>query len=209
MSVEIVWINHASFRLASEGCVVYIDPWKLPGEPHDADVVFVSHSHFDHCSPPDVARVSKDDTTVIAPGETVTELPAATAITPGKCITIGDVTIEPVAAYNIGKKFHPKDNGGCGAVITMGGKRIYYAGDTDLIDEMSGLGEPNAALLPVGGTYTLTAAEAAKACEVIGCKIAIPYHWGDIVGQASDAKTFAQQAPCAVTILQPGEKTTL
>ena len=209
MSVEIAWINHASFRLASESCVVYIDPWKLTDEPHDADVVFVSHSHYDHCSPPDVERVSKDDTTVIAPGETAAKFAAATAVAPGESITIGDVTIETVAAYNIGKKFHPKGNGWCGAVMTLGGKRIYYAGDTDLIPEMNGLGNLDAALLPVGGTYTLSAVEAAKACETIACKIAIPYHWGDIVGDASDAETFSKHATCAVTILPPGEKLTL
>lgn len=209
MSVEILWYHHASFRIAGAGCAVYIDPWKLPDDPHDADVVFVSHSHYDHCSPEDIAKVSRDDTTVIAPAETIEKLAAANAVAPGERLTIREVTLEAVAAYNIGKQFHPAGNHWCGAVLTLAGQRIYYAGDTDLIPEMSDLAEVDLALLPVGGTYTLTAAEAARACQAIGCKQAVPYHWGDIVGEASDAETFARQAPCEVTVLQPGQSLTL
>ena len=209
MSVEIKWIGHASFRIAAGEGVAYIDPWKLPDEPHDANVVFVSHSHYDHCSPPDVAKVSTAETSVIAPGETIEQLHAANAVEPGESVTIGGFTIEAVAAYNIGKKFHPKDNNWCGAVITAGGKRIYYAGDTDLIPEMSALADVDVALLPVGGKYTLDADEAADACKAIGCKAAIPYHWGDIVGSADDAETFAAKAGCQVHVLKPGESVTI
>ena len=209
MSVEIKWIGHASFRIAGAGNVVYIDPWKVPGQPHDADVVFVSHDHYDHCSPEDVAKVSKDDTAIVAPADTIRKLRAANAVTPGQDITIKDVTIEAVAAYNVGKAFHPKGNHWCGAVITLGGKRIYYAGDTDLIAEMSDLKDVDVALLPVGGTYTLDAAEAARACQAVGCKMAIPYHWGDIVGSVADAERFAAAAGCEVQVLQPGESMSL
>jgi len=210
MSVELQWIGHASFRIAAGGNVVYIDPWKLPDAPHDADVVIVSHAHYDHCSPDDIARVSKDDTAVIAPADTIAKLSAANAVTPGERMTIKDTTVEAVAAYNVGKTFHPRGNHWIGVVVTLGGKRIYYAGDTDLIDEMSSLPEVDAALLPVGGTYTLDAGEAAVAAERIGCKIAIPYHWGDIVGSDDDARAFAAAATCCeVRILQPGESVTL
>ena len=208
MAIEIKWIQHASFRIASDACVLYIDPWKLPDAPHDADVVFVSHSHYDHCSPADIAKVSKDDTAVIAPAETIAKLHAAQrekAAEPDELITVKDITVETVAAYNVNKTFHPKGNNWCGGVFTMGGKRVYYAGDTDLIPEMSGLAEIDVALLPVGGTYTLDAAEAVDACRAIGCGAAIPYHWGDIVGSADDAQAFADAAPCTVHLLQPGE----
>ncbi len=209
MSVEIKWIHHASFRIAAGDNVAYVDPWKLPDAPHDADVVFVSHSHYDHCSPPDVEKVSKDDTTVIAPAETIAKLHAANAVDPGEQVTVKGFTIEAVAAYNIGKNFHPKASQWCGAVITVEAKRIYYAGDTDLIPEMSDLRDVDVALLPVGGTYTLDAQEAAKACKAIGCRAAIGYHWGDIVGSACDAKKFAQAADCEVHALQPGESITI
>jgi len=205
MSVEIKWIHHASFRLSAGGCVLYIDPWKLPDAPHDADVVFVSHSHYDHFSVEDIQKVSKDDTAVFAPPDTIGQLHVANAVEPDERMTFKDVTIETVAAYNVNKAFHPKGNNWCGGVFTMGGKRIYYAGDTDIIPEMNGLADVDVALLPVGGTYTLDAAGAAHACEAIGCKAAIPYHWGDIVGSVSDANEFSRSAPCQVHLLKPGQ----
>jgi len=211
MAVEIKWLGHASFRIAGAGSVVYIDPWKVGPDisGHDADVVFVSHSHFDHCSAPDIKKVSKKDTTIVAPADAIAELHAANAVTPEEQVQLKDVTIEPVAAYNIGKSFHPKGNSWLGAVFTIDGKRIYYAGDTDLIPEMSDLKDVDVALLPVGGTYTLNAAEAAKACKAIGCKTAIPYHWGDIVGSAADAEKFAKAAACRTKLLQPGESVSI
>ena len=114
-----------------------------------------------------------------------------------------------MAAYNVGKAFHPKDNRWCGAVFTLAGKRIYYAGDTDLVPEMSELNDVDLALLPVGGTYTLDAGEAAAACKQIGCKAAVPYHWGDIVGSSQDAEKFAADAGCTVHVLRPGESLTI
>jgi len=209
MSVEITWIGHASFRIAGEGAVVYIDPWKVTGEPHDADLVVLSHSHYDHFSPEDVAKVSKDGTAVVAPHDTAGKLKAARAVAPGDRVTVGDVTVEAVAAYNIGKAFHPKANRWIGAVVCLDGKRIYYAGDTDLVPEMNDLKDVDLALLPVGGTYTLDAPQAARACEVIGCKAAVPYHWGDIVGSANDARTFVDSVSCDGRLLQPGESLTL
>ncbi len=209
MSVEIKWLGHASFRIAGEAGVVYIDPWKLEDEPHDADVVVVSHSHYDHCSPQDVDKVSTDGTTIIAPADTVGRLESAKAVSPGEAVTAAGITVQAVAAYNVAKAFHPKDNNWIGAVITIDGKRIYYAGDTDLIDEMSELGDVDLALLPVGGTYTLNGPEAAQACEVIGCKAAVPYHWGDIVGSAGDAEGFVDTIKCQGHVLQPGDSLTL
>jgi L-ascorbate metabolism protein UlaG (beta-lactamase superfamily) len=209
MSVEIQWIHHASFRIAGGGGVLYIDPWKLQNAPHDADAVFVSHSHYDHCSPADIEKVSKEDTTIVAPAETIPKLPAANPIEPGERISIGQITVEAVAAYNISKAFHPKPNRWCGAVFSIEGKRIYYAGDTDLIPEMSDLRNVDVALLPVGGTYTLDATSAADACKVIGCREAVPYHWGDIVGSLDDAQKFAETAASEVHLLQPGESVSI
>ena len=209
MSVKVTWIGHASFRIAGAESVVYIDPWKLPDAPHDADIVIVSHSHHDHLSPEDVQKVSKADTAIVGPADAIAKLQAVNAATPGDRLTLKDVTVEAVAAYNIGKAFHPKHNQWIGVVLTIDGKRIYYAGDTDLIPEMSDLSDVDLALLPVGGTYTLNADEAARACQAIGCAQAVPYHWGDIVGSASDAQKFARSASCKATILQPGQSLTL
>ncbi len=205
MSVTVTWINHASFRIAGAEAVLYIDPWKLTNDPHDGDVVFVSHSHPDHFSLPDIEKVSNDETCVIASKDIIVELASARAVVPAERISIKDVTIETVAAYNISKEFHPQGNQWCGAVFTIDSKRIYYAGDTDLIPEMSDLKDVDLALLPVGGTYTLDAEQAAQACEHIGCKMAVPYHWGDIVGSDEDADRFAEIATCQVRKLQPGQ----
>ena len=207
MAVEITWMGHASFRLAAQDGVVYIDPWKIPpGAPPDGNVVVVSHDHYDHCSPQDVARVAVDGATIVAPPDTAARFADATPAAAGETVTVGGITIEAVAAYNVGKKFHPRARGWIGVVVTLDDTRIYYAGDTDLIEEMSGLEAIEAALLPVGGTYTMTAAEAAQACERIGCKTAVPYHWGDIVGTAADAQAFAEAVSCCVVnVLQPGQ----
>lgn len=205
MSVEIKWINHASFRIATEDDVLYIDPWKLPDEPRDADLVFVSHDHFDHCSPEDIRKVARDDTTIIAPESALEKLHDARGVTPGENIYIKDIQVETVAAYNVSKSYHPRGNNWCGAVFTVEGKRVYYAGDTDLIPEMSDLTDVDVALLPIGGTYTLSASEAAEACGKIGCTAAIGYHWGDIVGDESALEQFVESAPCEVHVLKPGE----
>ena len=209
MPVQVKWINHASFRIQGKDATLYIDPWKISGSPHDADVIFVSHSHYDHLSPPDIKEISKDDTAIVAPADVIAQLHARNAIAPGESLTIKGVTIEAVAAYNIGKAFHPRGNAWCGAVFAIDGKRIYYAGDTDLIPEMSDLKDVDLAMLPIGGTYTLNANEAAKACKAIGPKAALPYHFGDIVGATSDGERFAGAAPCKVHLLKPGQTVNL
>jgi len=205
MPVEIQWLGHASFRIAGAEAVIYIDPWKLDNSPHDGDIVIVSHSHYDHFSPDDIEKVSKSDTAIIAPGDVVAKLHVANAATPGDRMTIKDVTAEAVAAYNIDKAFHPRTNNWLGVVLTIDSKRVYYAGDTDFIPEMGDLQDVDVALLPVGGTYTLDAEQAATACKAIGCKMAVPYHWGDIVGSSSDAEKFIDLVECEGRLLQPGE----
>ena len=209
MSTEITWLGHASFRLAGQVGVVYIDPWKLSGEPHDADVVFISHPHYDHYSPEDIAKASTDATQIIAPDGTVAGAAADSVLSPGDSRRLGDLTVHAVPAYNPVQEFHPRTNNWLGAVLAMGQANVYYAGDTELIDEMSGLGPVDIALLPVGGMYTMDVDQAVAACERIGCKVAIPYHWGDIVGSHDDAVAFEASAPCDVHVLHPGQSVTL
>jgi len=214
MAVTVKWLGHASFRISNEDTVIYIDPWKLQGAAKDADVVLVSHSHYDHYSQEDIDKVSGADTQLLASNDVVAtaggravtpglavELVVATAggraVTPGLAVELDGVKIIGVAAYNPAKQFHPKRNQWLGFVVELGGKRIYYAGDTDLINEMKELKDIDLALLPVGGTYTMSATEAAEAVGRIGPKQAVPYHWGDIVGGPSDAEQFAEKAQCA------------
>ena len=209
MGITLQWLGHASFKICHEDTVIYIDPWKLKDSPQDATLVLVSHSHYDHYSLEDIAKVSGADTKLVASADVIAKGKTGQAIMPGQTIELGSVRVTGVAAYNPNKQFHPKSSNWIGFVIELGSKRIYYAGDTDQTDEMKALKEIDVALLPVGGTYTMNAAEAAGATGHIKPKQAIPYHWGDIVGGRADAEAFSEAAECEVQILSPGETITL
>jgi L-ascorbate metabolism protein UlaG (beta-lactamase superfamily) len=205
MGMTIQWLGHASFRICYQDTVIYIDPWKLKNAPHDATLVLVSHSHHDHYSPQDIAKVSGPQTKLIASPDVIAKQNGGEAILDGLTIELGNARLVGVAAYNPNKQFHPKSNNWVGFVIVFGSKRLYYAGDTDLTAEMKALKGIDVALLPVGGTYTMDATEAAEAVKFIKPKLAIPYHWGDIVGSRGDAEKFAQAAECNTKILTPGQ----
>jgi L-ascorbate metabolism protein UlaG (beta-lactamase superfamily) len=207
MTLKLQWLGHASFRISDGNTVIYIDPWKLKDASHDATLVLVSHSHSDHYSADDIARVSAPATKLIASEDVIQQEGKGQVMKPGQTADVGGIKITGVAAYNPAKQFHPKANNWLGFVIEIAGKHIYYAGDTDRTPEMNALKNIDLALLPVGGTYTMNAAEAAEATKQFKPKCAIPYHWGDIVGGQSDADNFKKQAACEVKVLKPGEST--
>jgi len=195
------WLGHAGFRIEGEK-VIYIDPWKIRGGPQ-ADIVLITHDHYDHCSPQDVARVSKPGTVVVTISSAAAKFKGNVRIVkPGSSLEVEGVHIEAVPAYNIGKPFHPRRAGHVGFIVEMGGRRIYHAGDTDLIPEMSEV-KADVALLPVGGTYTMDAAQAAQAAERISPQVAIPMHYGDIVGSRRDAEEFKKRYKGQTVILEP------
>ena len=192
----LTWLGHASFRWNRGGVVIYFDPWQLNGEPHDADLVLISHPHFDHLSGADVAKVAKPDTEIVTVAGARAKLEQARvpgkihAVKPGDVVTLKNVRIEAVPAYNTNKMFHLKENGWVGFIVEVGGVRIYHAGDTDFIPEMKEF-KADVALLPVSGTYVMTAEEAAQAAKAMAAvKVVIPMHYGSIVGTAADAKRF-------------------
>ena len=209
MSVKLQWFGHASFKISSGSDVIYIDPWKLKDAPHDATLVLISHSHYDHYSAEDIAKVSGMTTKLVAAGDVVQERGKGQALKPGQSIDVNGIKITGVPAYNINKQFHLKSYNWLGFVIEIAGKRIYYAGDTDLTDEMKALKNIDLALLPAGGKFTMNAAEAADATKQFKPKQAIPYQWGDIVGSQADADNFKKLAGCKVTVLKPGESVTV
>jgi L-ascorbate metabolism protein UlaG (beta-lactamase superfamily) len=204
MSVTITWLGHASFRIDLGGTTVYIDPWKIESSSRDGDMVLVSHSHYDHYSREDIGKVAGEDCTLVASGDVIIEEGSGVSLEPGKSTVQKTVTIQGIPAYNIGKDFHPRGNNWLGFVVEAEGKRIYYAGDTDVTNEMKDLGSIDCALLPVGGTYTMDAGEAAAAASAFKPGIAVPYHWGDIVGSETDAETFSKGYSSS-KIVHPGE----
>lgn len=182
-------INHDCFRLEGE-VTVYTDPFHLPDGLPKADLVLISHDHFDHCSPEDLEKIAKEDTVYLATGACQDRLKGDVRIVkPGDELDVKGITVEVVPAYNTDKHFHPKEAGYVGYVMTLGGERIYFAGDTDQIPEMEDI-RCDIALLPVSGTYVMTAEQAVEAARVLGPKVVIPMHYGDIVGDTEDAERF-------------------
>jgi L-ascorbate metabolism protein UlaG (beta-lactamase superfamily) len=203
--VYIQWLGHASVKVWTDDCIVYVDPQRLNITPHDATLVCVTHAHSDHYSPSDIARVSNAQTQFIAPPDVVSQYGSGQTIATGQTIEFDFVTIKAVPAYNINKTNHPKSNNWVGYIVELGGKRIYVAGDTDLIEEMKSLGDINVAFLPAGGTYTMDATEADEATGYIKPDLAIPYHWGQIIGTLADAQRFAELAQCPAMVMAVGE----
>ena len=212
MLEHIHWLGHDTFRLDGSS-TVYIDPWKLPAGARLADLILVTHDHFDHFSAADIARIGSAATTLIGPAAVTGQVSSLTTVTlaPGEAATVGGVTVTAVPAYNLdkfrsaGEPYHPREAGYLGYVVEMDGRRIYHAGDTDAIPEMSAV-RCDVALLPVGGTYTMTAEEAAAACEELDAAAAVPMHFADIVGSRADAERFRELCRIPVTILPRGDR---
>jgi len=206
MVENIHWLGHASFRIELDGLVVYIDPWQL-GDCPKADIILITHEHQDHCSPDDVAKIQKADTVIVTIGAAAQKLKGQIEIVvPGDSLDVKGVSIETVPAYNLtkfrspGNPFHPKEAGHVGFIITLGGQRIYHTGDADVIPEMETI-KTDIALLPVSGTYVMTAEEAVQAAEIIQPKVAIPMHIGRGIGSMDAAEEFKMAAPVPVEIL--------
>jgi len=199
------WLGHASFQWVRGGVTVYFDPWKIKGELHDADIILISHPHFDHLDAQSILKLAKADTVIVAPADCVEKLKAADvpgtirAVKPGDTVTVKGAAIEVVPAYNTNKIFHLKQNQWVGFIVELDATRLYHAGDTDLIPEMS-LFKVDVALLPVSGTYVMNPEEAARAATLLAPKVAIPMHYGSVVGTEADARKF--QAICSGLVVE-------
>ncbi|MHB1295875.1 MAG: MBL fold metallo-hydrolase [Anaerolineae bacterium] len=201
MLENVYWLGHASFRVDGSK-VVYIDPWKLKTAT-PADVVLVTHGHHDHLSPGDIAKIRHEGTVLVCPASCAGQLAGdVRTIAPGEVLELEGLRIEAVPSYNTNKPNHLRTAGNVGYILEMDGRRIYHAGDTDLIPEMADI-QCDVALLPVGGTYTMDASEAAEAVRRIGPRIVVPMHWGSIVGTAKDVEIFRKKLPPEVELVLP------
>lgn len=198
LGLKIEKLNHASFKIKKDK-TIYIDPFKI-SEDEKADLILISHEHFDHCSPEDIEKVIGNNTTIIVNSNAlskVSKLPVKNIIVanPGKEIEVNEIKVKAVPAYNTNKyrspgvHFHPKQDEHVGFIIEINGIKVYHSGDTDVIPEMDMI-HCDIALLPVSGTYVMTAEEAVEAVGKIKPKVVVPMHYGDIVGTAEDAERF-------------------
>ena len=204
MADKIVWLGHDAFRVDASK-ILYFDPYQISGGPK-GDLILISHDHFDHCSPEDVAKIQGSKTVVLTDKGSAKKLTGdVRVISPGESLMVGDMKVEAVPSYNMDKDFHPKRNAWLGFIVEIDGVRIYHAGDTDHIPEMKDF-KVDIALLPVSGTYVMTADQAVKAALSIHPKLAIPMHYGAIVGDEKDALRFqkALEGQIPVRILTKG-----
>ena len=192
-NIEVLY--HSSIRINKEK-IIYIDPFKINKNYNDADIIFITHDHYDHYSEEDIDKVINENTTIIIPDELLTKLlrkginkNAIITVEPNKNYMVQGIKFETISAYNTNKTFHPKENGWVGYIIIINGIRYYIAGDTDITEENKQV-KCDVAFVPVGGTYTMDFKEAANLINEIKPKIAIPIHYGSIVGTEQDAIDF-------------------
>ena len=198
--IEIHWLGHAGFKIKNSK-VIYIDPYNIKEDSEKADLILITHDHYDHCSVEDLNKIIQQGTKILCTADCQSKVARfdtpvkLEVIQPDANIDLGTIKISTMPAYNIDKEFHPKDAGGVGYLIKMDGILIYHAGDTDKIQEMqklTGHQEKFISLLPIGGRFTMTPEEAAEAAHLIKPDIAIPMHYGSIVGTTEDASEFVQ-----------------
>ena len=192
-NIEVLY--HSSIKI-SKNKVIYIDPFKIDKNYNDADIVFITHDHFDHYSEEDIDKVINENTTIIIPEELLTKIlrkginkNAVITVESNKEYMVQGIKFETIPAYNTNKTFHPKENGWVGYIITLDDIRYYIAGDTDITEENRKV-KCDVAFVPVGGTYTMNYSEAAELVNIIKPKIAVPIHYGSVVGTKQDATDF-------------------
>ena len=201
------WFRQSAFRYAAEGMNLYIDPWGTGEDDAPADVILLTHAHFDHYQPHEIERLRKDDTRLVAPKDIASELSGeVTAVAPGDSLEILGIRIEAVPAYNVAEErldMHPQANGWVGYVFELDARTYYHAGDTDALPELERL-RTDVAMVPIGGTYTMDWREAAGLVKAMTPQLAVPMHFGFVVCSPTHADDFRDEAaPVPVEVMRP------
>lgn len=207
MIERFTWFKQSAYRWDGDGVTVYIDPWGVPEGAPEADAIFITHAHDDHFQPEEIQRLTKSDTQIVAPRDIAAQLSGnVQPVAPGDAVEAGGIKAEAVPAYNIAEErldMHPKANGWVGYVLQLGDAVYYHAGDTDHLTELETIA-PRVAFVPIGGTFTMDASEAAGLIRAMSPQVAVPMHYGFIVGSPADAERFRKEAePVKVEILEP------
>ncbi len=209
MTNQITVFIHSSIRIHSDSGNIYIDPFNISESYHDADYILITHDHYDHFSPEDIEKVSGKESILVVPEKMAQKAKEVAhivgrieTVVPGEHRKVCGLELETVPAYNNLKPFHPRSAGWVGYILTLDNQRIYIAGDTDLTNENRQV-RCDVALVPIGGTYTMNAKEAADLINEIRPEVAIPTHYGSIVGKTEDADIFSSlvKPPVRVEII--------
>jgi L-ascorbate metabolism protein UlaG (beta-lactamase superfamily) len=200
------WYRQSAYLWKGDGINVYIDPWGVTGDP-PADVVFITHAHFDHFNEEDLKKVVRGGTKIIAPHDVAQELSGdVTPVAPGESHDVNGIKVQTVPAYNVVEsrlEAHPRASNWVGYVLTLGDTTYYHAGDTDHVPELDEV-RADVSFVPIGGTYTMEAPEAAELVKAQSPKLAVPMHYGFVVGTPEDAEMFKREAaPVEVRFLDP------
>lgn len=187
-------LKNATVRMEIGSKVIYVDPYSVDEAVRDADVIFITHTHYDHFSLKDVKKVMKEDATLVITADGVAKaekkgISNIEKVAPNESSSVAGIEFKTVPSYNLKKPFHPKKKGWVGYIIAAGDAQYYIAGDTDYIPEMKDI-KADVVFLPVGGTYTMNSAEAAQAANIINPSVAVPIHYADVVGSIQDAQDF-------------------
>jgi L-ascorbate metabolism protein UlaG (beta-lactamase superfamily) len=197
----ITWFRGSSIRIRRSGVEVHVDPLGVD-EDSEADLVLLTHPHFDNFSEEDIERVRGEQTVLVAPASMKKQLEGADHLMrPGDMLQLDGFDVLAVPAHNVNKKFHTSDHGWLGYVFTVGGTTFYHAGDTDFLPSMSGI-RCDVAFLPVGGHYTMGVEDAARAGAACGAEIIVPIHWGDAHGTDADVTRLRELFSRQVRVLE-------
>jgi L-ascorbate metabolism protein UlaG (beta-lactamase superfamily) len=207
MLAGFTWFKQAAFRWAAGGPTVYVDPWGVRPDDDPADLILITHAHYDHFQPEEIAKITKQGTKLVAPHDVAGGLSGnVTAVAPGESHEVAGIRFTAVPAYNVVEERlqkHPKANGWVGYVLELGSLRYYHAGDTDHVPELESI-RTDVAFLPIGGTYTMDVPEAAGLARAMEPGLAVPMHFGFVVGKPEDGARFREAAaPVPVEILAP------